>query len=70
VCKNRNNRLIIFGDFNFPNINWDSHSVTNLEVADFLKCIQENFLCQYVEGPTRDGAVLGNKVRQEFEVAS
>jgi len=72
LCKNNNNRVIILGVVNFPNINWDRHSGQDLDGVDFLKCEQESFLNQYVEGPTRKGVVLdlilGNEAGQVVEV--
>ena len=49
-------QLLLMGDFNFPDINWvDSHcssSSTSLS-AKFLDVIQDSFLTQHVEEPTR-----------------
>jgi hypothetical protein len=43
------------GDFNYPNINWDLTS-TNKEHSEeqkFLDCIQDNYLFQVINKPTR-----------------
>eukprot|EP00061_Rhincodon_typus_P013575 g40025.t1 len=53
-----NNRVIVVGDFNFPNINSDSLRARGLDKAEFAKCIQEVFLKQYVVILTRGGATL------------
>ena len=46
-------QLLLMGDFNFPDINWvDSSSFTSLS-AKFLDVIQDSFLTQHVEEPTR-----------------
>ena len=41
--------MIIVGDFNFPNIDWDSHSIRELDGGKFVNCVQEEFLIQYVD---------------------
>ena len=56
---------ILTGDYNLPNINWDTQSVrTNLgtELAEcahiLLNTVGSNFLSQVIEAPTRDSAIL------------
>ena len=77
ICKeitdsSKKNRVVIVGDFNFPNIDWDSHSIRGLDGEKFVECIQEEFLIQYVDGLTREGAkldlLLGNKEEQMTKV--
>ena len=46
------------GDFNFPDIQWDSLSNTDDRSSVFLNCILENFLSQVVHEPTRHAALL------------
>ncbi len=45
------------GDFNFPDINWNTLSTTKdneaAEENKFLECIQDNFLTQHITKPTR-----------------
>ena len=43
------------GDFNYPDINWTSWHVTNpdSEESKFVQCLQDNFLQQHVNMPTR-----------------
>ncbi|PLS49478.1 hypothetical protein CYV29_15670, partial [Carnobacterium maltaromaticum] len=78
ICKQimercRSNRVVVIGDFNFPNIDWDSLSVRGPDGAEFVRSIQEGFLEQYVNSPTREGAildlVLGNEPGQVVEVS-
>ena len=53
--KNNNNKLIILGDFNYPDINWtkqtsnrdDEHKSTI-----FLNTVQDNYLTQMIDRPT------------------
>ena len=51
-----NTQLLLMGDFNFPDINWvDTHcfsSPISLS-AKFLETMQDSFLTQYVQEPTR-----------------
>ena len=51
---------ILAGDFNFPNISWDTTSVTpslsrdaNSSARYLLNFLQQNFTSQYVSTPTR-----------------
>ena len=50
------NRLLILGDFNVPNIDWTNRillpGARRLE-RDFFETITDNFLCQHVKEPTR-----------------
>eukprot|EP00061_Rhincodon_typus_P001962 g16260.t1 len=55
-CKS--NRVVVVGDFNFPFIDWDSLGAWSSDGAEFVTSIQEDFLKQYVDSPTRKGAVL------------
>lgn len=48
--------LIIVGDFNYPNIDWENSVVTdneNSEGDQFLECLKDCFLIQHVDRPTR-----------------
>ena len=70
-CKK--NRVVVAGDFNFPGIDWKSRRAGNLNGEEFVKCVQEGALEQYVDSPTREGAildlVLGNEPGQVFKVS-
>eukprot|EP00061_Rhincodon_typus_P002758 g18386.t1 len=54
----KSSRVVVMVDFNFPHIDWDSFSVWGSDGAEFVKSIQEGVLKQYVDSPTRKGAVL------------
>ena len=44
--------LVVLGDFNFPEIKWNKVEYTT-DVHPFIECIQDNFLEQMVNKPTR-----------------
>ena len=53
------------GDFNFPNINWDTHTVHHTHSRDhinqceqLLSFMESNFLSQLVMEPTRNNNIL------------
>uniref|UniRef100_UPI00398EB4CB uncharacterized protein isoform X1 n=1 Tax=Pristiophorus japonicus TaxID=55135 RepID=UPI00398EB4CB len=48
---------IIMGDFNL-HIDWANQTGNNAVEEDFLECIRDGFLDQYVEEPTRELAIL------------
>ncbi len=52
-----NNVSIIIGDFNSPNINWESLSSNN-EDSQLLTFYNDNFLIQFVHEPTREHNIL------------
>ena len=48
--------IIIVGDFNYPNIDWNSHIATDSEHSEsdqFIECTRNCFLIQHVDKPTR-----------------
>ena len=56
VCKKHPNNIMITGDFNLKEINWDNHTVSanaNHIATKFYDEIQNNFLTQLVKEPTR-----------------
>ncbi|XP_072335049.1 multiple inositol polyphosphate phosphatase 1b isoform X1 [Scyliorhinus torazame] len=60
------------GDFNFPNIEWKLFRSNSLDGVVFVQCVQEAFLTQYVDCPTRGEAildlVLGNEPGQVIDL--
>ena len=55
ITKLNNGDKLIVGDFNFPNINWDTWSAPDgdRESEKFLDCLRKNFLIQNIHNPTR-----------------
>ena len=45
--------LVVASDFNFPDVCWKDHSDSQPQSRRFLQCIDDNFLMQMVEEPTR-----------------
>jgi len=50
--------LVLMGDFNHPDISWEDHTARQVQSRKFLQSIDDNFLMQVVEEPTRKGALL------------
>ena len=46
------------GDFNHPNICWDSGMVGGRQSRRFLESVKDNFLVQVIDGQTRGEALL------------
>ena len=51
--------FLLMGDFNYPNIKWDSESTEYTVEDTFIENIRDNFLFQHITMPTRGR--LGNK---------
>ena len=49
---------VVMGDFNCPNICWQSNSAKNIRSSKFLTCLADNFMVQKVEEATRGSAIL------------
>ena len=50
-------RCVIVGDFNYPDINWKNSSA-GAQGCQFHECVQDFFLYQHVDAPTRGGNIL------------
>ncbi|GAB0210021.1 mitochondrial enolase superfamily member 1 [Grus japonensis] len=50
--------LVLMGDFNHPDICWRDNTAERKQSRKFLECVNDNFLLQVVEEPTRRGAML------------
>jgi len=46
------------GDFNQPDISWEDQTARHKQSRRFLQSIDDNFLIQVVEEPTRKGTLL------------
>ena len=52
-------QLIIFGDFNYPNIDWESLTAPENDGSDFCSCLFKHSLLQLVNEPThKSGSLL------------
>ncbi|GAB0207927.1 hypothetical protein GRJ2_003258400 [Grus japonensis] len=54
----RSQALILIGDFNHPDICWKSDTVNCKQSRNLLECVEDNFLVQVMETPTRGEALL------------
>ncbi|CAM2095472.1 unnamed protein product [Caretta caretta] len=54
----RSHALILMGDFNFPDICWESNTAVHRQSRKFLESVGDNFLAQVLEEPTRGDAFL------------
>lgn len=54
--------LVFFGDFNYPNIEWSTLSVssTDTQAQEFLNSCLDFSLCQLIEKPTRCSTTCAN----------
>lgn len=50
--------MILMGDFNYPDICWNSNSFKNTESGIFLDCIENNYLIQHSLDANRGTAIL------------
>jgi len=50
--------LVLMGDFNHPDISWEDLTARQAQSKRFLQSIDDNFLMQVVEEPTRKGTLL------------
>ena len=46
------------GDLNHSDISWEDHTARHMQSRRFLQSINDNFLMQLVEEPTRRGVLL------------
>lgn len=51
-------KTLIMGDFNYPAIDWDLVKAQGREEVEFLDVVNDNFMLQYVNKPTRGNAIL------------
>ncbi|PKU39574.1 rna-directed dna polymerase from mobile element jockey- hypothetical protein [Limosa lapponica baueri] len=56
--RHRLKALTLLGDFNYPNICWKSNMVGCRQSRRLLECLDDNFLRQEIDSPTRGDAIL------------
>jgi len=54
----RSKALVHTRDFNHPDICWRDNTAGHRQARMFLECVEDNFLLQAIEEPTRRGAML------------
>ncbi|GAB0205782.1 hypothetical protein GRJ2_003043800 [Grus japonensis] len=57
-AASRSQALVLMGDFNHPDICWRDNAAERKQSRKFLECVNDNFLLQVTEEPTRRGAML------------
>ncbi|GAB0190424.1 hypothetical protein GRJ2_001507700 [Grus japonensis] len=50
--------LVLMGDFSHPDICWRDNAAEHKQSRKFLECVDDNFLLQVIEEPTRRSAML------------
>lgn len=53
ACTNNTKDILLVGDFNRPHINWNNWNVRNNDDGRFIEVLQDNFMHQKIERPTR-----------------
>jgi len=56
--QSQSQALVFMGDFNHPDISWEDHTARQAQSKRFLQSIDDNFLMQVLEEPTRKGTLL------------
>ena len=46
------------GDYNYPEIRWKNNTAAHMSSIKFLECIEDCFLIQMLDVPTRNEALL------------
>jgi len=54
----RGKPLLLMGDFNFPDIDWESHRGSTAASNKFIDCVDDAFLSQHVNQGTRNNSIL------------
>ncbi|CAJ0968323.1 unnamed protein product [Ranitomeya imitator] len=52
------NEVLVMGDFNYPDINWETETCETHKGSRFLLITKKNYLSQLVQNPTRGAALL------------
>ena len=55
-------KVIITGDFNCPDINWDDFSLNNTIDCQFVNCLEDVYFQQLVSKPTRHKGRMHNAI--------
>jgi len=68
-----NSHVLILGDFNYPEINWSSHTTSSTacgDTDDFLKTVEDCFYTEHVQTPTRDDSILDLVLTRDPDLVS
>ncbi|XP_014813222.1 PREDICTED: uncharacterized protein LOC106897227 [Calidris pugnax] len=64
----RSQALILLGDFNHPDICWKSNTAGCRQSRKLLECLDDNFLRQEINSPTRGNALLDLLITNASEI--
>ena len=64
----RSQALVLLGDFNHPDICWKSSMASCRQSRRLQECIEDNFLGQVIDSPTRGDAILDLMVTNASEL--
>ena len=53
ICSKGYSHILMLGDFNYRRIDWESMCSSVLVETNFLNCIENNYLHQHIDEPTR-----------------
>ena len=53
--------VVLMGDFNHPDICWDSGMAGGRQFGRFLESVEDNFLVQVIDGPTVSFQFIGGR---------
>jgi len=62
--------MVLIGDFNHPDICWMDNIAVHQKSKSFLECVDDNFLFQVVQEPTRKGGMLDHVPTKEEGLVS
>ena len=54
----RHKNTLILGDFNYRDIDWENNVGSSSDSEEFINVVNDNFLKQLVNQPTRDNNIL------------
>ena len=68
VLEVQSDNLLMMGDFNYPDIDWDTGSAATPGAQLFLDCVEDGFLTQHVREPTSGPACLALVITKDPDI--
>uniref|UniRef100_A0A803JG40 Reverse transcriptase domain-containing protein n=1 Tax=Xenopus tropicalis TaxID=8364 RepID=A0A803JG40_XENTR len=63
-------QVVVMGDFNYPDIDWSNGVAKSEKASRFVNMLNDNFLFQAVQEPTRNDAILDLVISNNNELIS